>query len=140
MAIYGYRYGPQVLVRYPVKASSTIDMFDAVVVDASGDVSAAAAGANIDTFCGWAIGEVTTAPTNDGDVSILVDVSTLSVYEIPPDAGTVTGALRYKTCDLGGAQSANIDASADDCLLIQNVDTDANTCFVSRVSGPGGVA
>ena len=74
--------------------------------------------------------EYATAPTADGDKEILVDVSGESVYRYPPDAGTVTVALIGVTMDVGGAQSINIDASADDCILVRDVDTANNLVFI----------
>jgi hypothetical protein len=89
------------------------------------------------------MGDVTsvTTPSADGGLSTVVDCSADSVYLFVPDAGTVTQALVGKTCDVGGPQSIDIDASADDCILIRAVDTTANTLLVSIVAGTiGGVA
>jgi len=44
-----------------------------------------------------------------------------------------------KTCDVGGAQSIDITASADDCVLIQAVDTVANLAYITIVRQPAGV-
>ena len=71
------------------------------------------------------------SPSADGGASVLIDVSDQSVYEVPPDAGSVTEAIRGKTCDVGAdGQSIDIDASADDSIYITDVDTDANTARV----------
>ena len=98
---FGYREGPRMLVSLPVD-SSTADI-------TAGDILA------------WG--------TAGYDVSILVDVSELSIYEFPPDAGNVTQAIVGTTMDVGGARSANIDASADDVVVCVRVDVDANTGF-----------
>lgn len=64
-------------------------------------------------------------------MSILVDISEASVYEFPPDTGSATAAQAGKTCDVGGARSINVDATADDNVIIHSVDTDANSVLVS---------
>jgi hypothetical protein len=75
--------------------------------------------------------ERVSSPSVDGGASVLIDQSNQSVYEVPPDAGSVTEALRGKTCDVGAdGKSADIDASADDSIYILDVDTDANTLRV----------
>lgn len=66
-------------------------------------------------------------PSSDGGNAVLVEISTNCVYRYPPDAGTVTQALVGRTMDIGGAQSINIDASADDCVVCVGVDIDNNT-------------
>ena len=75
--------------------------------------------------------ERSTAPSADGEKSIRVDISPDSIYRFPPDAGTVTEALKMRMCDVGAdGRSANIDASSVDCLLIVDVDTVENVVFV----------
>ena len=128
---FGYRRGPQVEVRLPIDSSSSaIDAGDMLTLGTAGYVQKAAAD---DTICGFAM-EKQAAPSADGDRYILVDISCESVYEYPPDTGTVTVGLLTKTCDAGGARSVNIDATVDDCLQICQVDVDANTVYVRRVN------
>jgi hypothetical protein len=74
--------------------------------------------------------ETCSAPSADGAKAIKVCVDLDAVYEYPPDAGTVTQALVGTTMDTGGAQSINIDASADDVITVVGVDTARNTLFV----------
>ena len=123
---YGYRRGPRVLVTFPVDStSSAITVGDAVIIT-SGFALRAAAG---DIPHGVATAAAT-VPAADGETSVTIDVSPLSVYEYPPDAGTVTQALVGTKMDLGGPRSINIDASTDDCVQVVGVDTDANTLLV----------
>ena len=137
---YGYREGPRMLVSLPVDSStSDITAGDLLAWGTAGYVQQAAAGAN--TLAGVAA-ESVASPSADGDVSILVDISELSIYEFPPDAGSVTQAIVGTTMDVGGARSIDIDASADDIVRCVRVDTDANTAFVmlKTVTSSGGVA
>lgn len=128
MAIYGYRSGPRIPVLKPVDAdTSAISVGDILTVGTTGYVKQASAGENIYGVAMQAVA----SPSADGDVSILVDVSEDSVYEYPPDAGSVTQTLAGQTCDVGGAQTIDIDASLDDNVKIHKVDTDANTVFCS---------
>lgn len=128
---FGFRYGTQVPLRLPVDSSSSdIDANDMLTLGTAGYVQKAAAD---DTICGFAM-EKMTAPSADGGRYVLVDISCETVYEYPPDAGTVTAALLTKTCDAGGARSVNIDATVDDCLQICQVDVDANTVYVRRIN------
>ena len=121
---FGYREGPRMLVSLPVDSSTAdITAGDILAWGTAGYVQQAAAGANI--VAGIAA-ETVASPSADGDVSILVDVSELSIYEFPPDAGNVTQAIVGTTMDVGGARSANIDASADDVVVCVRVDVDAN--------------
>lgn len=132
---YGWREG----VRRPVRMKLDKDSADIVVGDflsvtgfTAGYVGQAAAG---EIPVGVAMEKVVVSGTADGDHSVLVDVSEDSIYEYPPDAGTVTQALAHTTMDIGGPQSINIDASADDIVVVRDVDTVANTLRVSLYSG-----
>ena len=71
------------------------------------------------------------SPAADGDLFVMVDISPLSMYEVPPDAGSVTQALAGRTADCGAdARSVDIDASATDDIVIAEVDVDANTMLI----------
>jgi hypothetical protein len=125
--LYGYRRGP----RNPVQArldstTSTVNVNDMLTLATAGYYKQAAAG---DVVHGVAM-QYSTAPSADGDKVVLMDVSTESVYAYPPDSGTVTAALIGVTMDVGGAQSIDIDASADDCILVRDVDTANNLVYV----------
>jgi hypothetical protein len=133
---YGYRFGERLPIRMQVDSSSSdIVAGDFVTAATAGYVSQSSAG---DTPVGVAM-ESVSSPSADGDATVLVDVSELSVYEYPPDAGTVTQGLCNTTMDIGGAQSINIDASSDDIIIVRQVDTDANTLLVSLIPTFAGV-
>lgn len=131
--LYGYREnagGKQLLIPVLIDSSSAaIDVNDMLTKGTAGYFQKAAAGDIVECF---AAGKCA-VPSADGGVSILADFSTESVYEYPPDAGTVTQALVPLTTDTGGARSVDIDASTDDCLQIVRVDVGANTVFVRRI-------
>ena len=74
---FGYREGPRMLVSLPVDSSTAdITAGDILAWGTAGYVQQAAAGANI--VAGIAA-ETVASPSADGDVSILVDVSELSM-------------------------------------------------------------
>ena len=128
MARYGYRKGRRLTVKASVDGStSAISVGDILTWGTAGFVQQAAAGD--DVIAGVAMAEVA-SPTSDGDVTILMDVSEESIYEYPADAGSVSAGLAGTTMDIGGPQSINIDASADDDCPCVEVDTVANTVFV----------
>ncbi len=125
--LYGYHRGARNPVRVRLDASTaTVNIGDMLAPGTAGYYQKVTAG---DVAQGVAM-EYATAPTADGDKEILMDISGESVYRFPPDAGTVTVALIGKTCDTGGAQSVNIDATVNDCLLIRDVDTANNLVFI----------
>ena len=130
-----YRSGPRDPRYVEVKASEVINQGDFCDFDASGYL--AECDANDTPTC--VAMETITGGATDGLNRALVDFSTLSVYEMPPDAGTVDHTLIGKTMDCGGAQSVNIDATVDDSLACVDVDTNANTVFVRLVPVFAGV-
>ncbi len=134
---YGYREGVRIPVVFPIDsaANGDISVNDFVFFSTAGYVTKCAAG---DIPIGVSM-EDKAVPAADGGASLLVDTSPNSIYEFPPDAGSVTAAIAMHTCDTGGARSINIDATVDDCILIRRVDTVANTCFVSIILLPAGV-
>ena len=137
MALYGYRKGR----RMPIKAlvdstTADIEVGDLVTVATTGYVKQAAAG---ETVRGVAMQKVA-SPSADGGASCLIDESPESVYEYPPDAGSVTQGLVGTSMDIGGAQSIDIDASLIDNVLVRSADTDKNTLNVSFLFAFTGVA
>ncbi len=135
--LYGYRKGASVKVVAKVAAASAdIKPGDMVVAaSAAGYVQQAAAGE-------LPIGVAATgaaSPSANGDVEITMEVSPLALFEYPPDAGSVTQALAGTTMDVGGAQSIDIDASADDVVIVREVDTTRNTLLVSFTFTHAGV-
>ncbi|WP_339823948.1 hypothetical protein [Sulfitobacter dubius] len=111
-------------VNAPVKASATWSAGDLLKLDA-GYLTVCTAG---DRAYGVAVATLVAAdsPSSSGDVSALVYVGGNNHYIFPPDSGTVTVALAGKKCDVGGAGSADIDASVHGSLLIVDVDVDSN--------------
>lgn len=124
---YGYREGLRRLVSKPLDADTTaVSVGDILTVGTTGFLKKAAAGEPVYGVAAQA----SASPSADGDLSILVDISEDSIYEFPPDAGSVSAGLVGTTMDIGGAQSINIDASLVDDVKCVRVDTDANTLFV----------
>jgi len=133
---YGYVKGERVTLACPVDASTTaIVAGDMLTLGTAGYVQQAAAG---DIPYGVAM-DPCAVPAADGAKSVLVDISKDSVYRYPPDAGSVTQALLFKTCDVGGPQSINIDATVDDVIYIVGVDVDSNTVLIQIAPTPAGV-
>lgn len=127
MASYGYHSGPITYRRYPVSNTAAIEQGDllkieTVTIGGVGNCEAVTpCGAGDEPVCVAA--EKCDVPTTDGDYTVLCyvgDKSTLFAY--PADEGTINGTLRFKTMDVGGAQSINIDASTDDCVYVWDVD------------------
>lgn len=135
---YGYRYGMQLPVTYGVDSSvaTVLRPGDHVKWATAGYVTVAGAG---DNPIGVVM-SVATPGSADGDATVLVDVSEWSVYEYPVSAGTVSAAVLGLTCDLGGARSIDITASADDNIKIVQVDTVNATVFVRHLYPTTGVA
>lgn len=132
----GYRTGDRDVQKYLVDADTTaIVTGDFLVPATAGFVKQAAAG---ELPIGVAMQDVA-SPSADGDLFVLVDISPHTTYEYPPDAGTVTQGLVGTTMDIGGPQTININASADDVITCVGVDTVANTLLVqlSTVSNLG---
>lgn len=111
---FGYRHGVRNLVSLPVKAAETWEAGDALVLS-SGYLAKAAAGGALYAV---AVEAVPTAPTSNGDIKALVDLSPDSVYLWPVGTGTITQAMQGTLCDLSGSQGIDVTASADDCVLI----------------------
>ena len=126
-------YGIKTLVgdspRLPVSNTSAIVAGDMLHWDDAGQyLTPCAAG---DLPCAVAL-EGSPAQTLDGGNFIAVNRNPASTFEYPPDTGAVTLALRGKTMDTGGSQSINIDASTDDCIVVDDVDI-ANQTLIVRI-------
>ena len=132
----GYSFGDRQIVDFKVKASAAIAVGDFVVLDASGFALAASAGSN--DPIGVAFSTITGTAT-DGAVTVQVDISPLSCYKVAVGTGTITQAMVGKTCDLAGAATIDVTASADDCVQIVQADTTNNQAIVRIVSSPAGV-
>ena len=133
---YGARKGRRLIVRAPVdSATADIEVGDLLTLGTAGYVQQAAAG---ETLVGVAVTAVA-SPSADGGAYVEMDISEETIYEFPPDTGTVTEALRFAPCDVGGPKSINIDASLVDNVLIVDVDTDSNTVFCTFTFTHAGV-
>lgn len=127
---HGHKYGDRIPVRVPLDSSTTaIKVGDMLTIATAGYYKVAAAG---DTPYGVAMEQIDTAdiPAADGGRSITMDVSRESAYLYAVGTGTVTVAMRGKTCDTAGPQSIDVTASADDFVEIIEVDTVNNTALV----------
>jgi len=127
--IYGYRSGVSVVRMVKVANTAAVVKGDQLKQDGAGDQYFTPISAGDIAIC--VALESCAIPAADGDVSIPAEFSPMAIFEYPPDAGTVTEALIGNTMDSGGAQSINIDASTDDNIYCEGVDTAKNTLFVS---------
>lgn len=132
---YTQREGGQTLRPFKASNTTTIAAGDIIVLDSNGYAETAASGANAPI--GVAFDAVPTAPTTDGDVTILVNVDPSAIYEFT--ATGVTLAMQGKTCDVGGAQAIDVTASTDDCIRIHDVDVANAKAFCSIIPKLGGV-
>jgi len=135
-----YRYGDRILVPLPLDSTSAATVVGLAItqsgatagyfkeVDASGEAVVGIAAA------------VVASPSADGDLTVLVDVSPASVYEVPPDAGSVAVTIVGDTMDCGAdGLTANIDASLQDDIYCIGIDATANTALVMLRTNPTGV-
>jgi hypothetical protein len=136
-SLYGYRTGRR--SPRPVRldsTTSTISVNDGLILATAGYYKQAAANEEVQCFAMQA----STAPSADGEKIIMADFSREAIYEFPADTGSFVVGDIGKSCDLGGAQSINRDASAtgqggDGCFEIVDVDVANNTGFV-RLARP----
>lgn len=130
---YGWRKGgkTQVTMKVADAATSGVAIGDFVIMESgnAGYIVPCSAG---DIAVGVAM-TACSAPTSDGSETVEVCIDPTAIYEYPPDTGTVTQALVGTTMDTGGAQSINIDASADDKCICVGVDTDRNTLLIQLI-------
>jgi hypothetical protein len=134
---WGYREGPQQIETYFMDSagSASVKVGDHVKFSTAGYVIACGAG---DNPIGVAV-SVGFDPATDGDETVRVDVSEWSIYEYPIGTGTGTLAMIGTTCDLAGARSIDVTASADDNIYIVNVDVANNTARIRHVYPHSGV-
>ena len=126
-----YRRGPRVLIELPLDSTSA-NITPGMAITASNatdgyfkEVDAAA-----EAVLGIAVNKVT-SPSADGGALVKLDISTLSVYEVGPDAGTMAVTINQNSCDVGAdGKTIDINGSATDDILILVVDTDTNKALV----------
>ena len=130
---------PRQIVRYGVDATSEdIKKDDLLVWGADPSfVQQAAAG---EIPMGVAMEDVT-SPTSNGGAFCMVDISNTTIYAYPSDGANPTSLLVGKTMDVGGPQSIDVDASADDCIACVGVDTVNNyvLCTILTELARGGI-
>ncbi len=130
---YGYRSGAgqRVIRPVPVDASTAdITIHDAITSTGYTAGYFGTCTGNGDRVIGFATGSVL-SPAADGDSNVMVDFSSSSLYEFPLESGTVTNALIGKTCDIAASGRAlDVTTPADNSLMITDINTDRNTCYV----------
>lgn len=127
---YGYKQGDRMPVKLPVDSSTTaIAVGDFLTVATAGYYKKWTTGTVV---YGVAMEQIDTAdlPSADGGAYVLADVSPNSIYYYPVSSGTITVAMRGKTCDAGAAQGIAVDASTNDDIHIVEVDTTNSAALV----------
>lgn len=130
---FDYRRGVRHPVLMPLESTSgDITVGDAITTTGATAGYVQKVDGSGDAVVGFAM-QTVAAGAADGDASVLVDISKDSVYEVGPDAGSVTQALNLTSLDVGAnAQSVDIDATVTADLKVVQVDTEANTIYVHR--------
>lgn len=119
--------GDRILVALPLAAASTATVVGlAITYSATAgyfkEVDAAA-----EPIVGIAA-QIVDSPGANGDLTVLVDVSAESVYEVPADSGSVGNTLLMKSMDVGAdGLTVDIDGSTTDDVRCIGFDADANT-------------
>ena len=136
-----YRKGTRQLVKLPLDSTSAdIEVGDAITAAGATSGYFKEVDAAAEAVVAIAYSKVS-SPTADGGAFVLADVSGESVYEVVPDAGTVTQALAMKTADVGAnARSVDINGSTTDDIEILEVDTVNNKMLVRINPSLSGVA
>jgi len=135
MASYGYHGGSKMMRRFPVSNTAAIAQGDLLKIETVtiGGVDNCSAV----TPCGAGDKPVAVAaekcdvPTTDGQYTVLCYVSSDTYFAYPAVTGTINVTLRFKTMDVGGAQSIDIDASTDDIVYCWDVDEVNDVLIVS---------
>lgn len=121
----------QILIPVKPKAGETWTSGDMLTKDGDGFYLKATAG---DTWHATAFDSLLTAPAASGDVEVLADFSLQSLFYYGVGTGTITQAMQGKTCDVAGARTLDVTASADDCVLIVRPDVANNAAWVQRLN------
>lgn len=133
---YGLYIGEPTIIKVKIDSSTTaINQFDHLTVATAGYFKKAAAG---DTPACVAL-EACGVPSADGEIEIKADISELTIYRYPVGTGTLTQAMQFTTCDLAGARSIDVSASADDNILIVECDVTNNIALVQHKYTRAGV-
>lgn len=138
-----YRSGRRILQLMPLDKDSADTVAGLALTEAGAtagyvkEVDAAA-----EAVVGIAVSVVAVTGASDGDHSVLVDVSTESIYEVGPDAGSIAQSINNNTLDVGATGlTIDIDGSSTDDIEVVRVDVTANKAWVRiKRSALGGVA
>jgi len=126
---YGLYSGSEVIVQAKVDSSTTaIVTGDFLIYATAGYVKKAAAG---DLIVGIAL-EDCAVPTSDGLATIKMGISQEAVYKRAVGTGTITQAMAGLTCDIAGARTIDVTASADDCIVIVQPLVSTNEALVTH--------
>ena len=130
---FDYRRGVRHGVLMPIDSSSgDITVGDAITTTGATAGYIQKVDGLADVVQGFAM-QTVASPSADGEASVLVDVSKDAVYEVGPDAGSVTQALDLTSLDVGAnAQSVDINGTTTADLKVVQVDVAANTIYVHR--------
>ncbi len=136
-----YRKGERLLVTLPLDSTSAdIEVGDAITASGATSGYFKEVDAAAEAVVGIAVSKVS-SPSADGGAEVKVDISRQSVYEVGPDAGSVTVALNMKSADVGAdARSVDIDGSTTDDIEIIEADTVNNKILVRLNQSLTGVA
>lgn len=131
----GYSHGTERIRPYGVAAGAAIVKNQLVKLSAAGFIEPVAAG---DISVGWAK-ESITGGAADGDAEAQIDTSIESVYRCLASAAP-TAAVVLNTCDAAGPQTADLAASANGDLFIEDFDADSGHVYIRRTgAGLAGV-
>lgn len=126
-----YRKGPREIVKCLLDSvSAAIVVGDAITITGASDGYFKEVDAAAEAVTGIAV-SASASPSADGDLYVMVDISTLSVYRAPPDTGSVTQAIAGNSADCGAdARSVDIDGSTTNDIIILEADVTGNTVLV----------
>jgi len=128
-----YRRGVRNPTLVPLDSTSAdIEVGDAITMSGGTTGYAKEVDAAAEAVIGFAM-QAVSSPSADGEASVLVDVSKDSVYEVGPDAGSVTQALNFTALDVGAdARSVDIDGTTTADLLVVQCEVDDNKIYIKR--------
>ena len=123
MPKYGYVSGPRTQISKLVGNTGAISDGDCLVRDAGYNQGVMrATDGDIPSFVA---SQSASAPTTDGDTSILVDINQASEYRLPVVTGTLAVTMEGEMCDIGVAGTViglDVNATTDDCVRINKVE------------------
>ena len=118
---YGWVRGGKLSFPLPMGASEVINNLSGKFVKNDGSGRGEIAGDGDTELLGWVEAEAGTLSATEGATSFNCICDTNAVFRIPVNAGIYAATMLGKTCDLSvaaGIQGAQLDASAEDTLII----------------------